>query len=308
MGRTIWVVFLGSVGLLVPAWQSGMIQSQVEVCQTTQDGGPQHCSSYPLIPGVLAYVEAHNGLVTTFATIVIAIFTWRLYVATDKLWRAGEAQLGIFKESSLRQSADMVASTEAARIAAVAAAEGNDLTRDIFIAENRPWLALGKFTIVQGIKITDSEVVLEVEIGLKNYGVAPATDILLITTVFAEDIAFNQLPSLQEHWRQFSIKAPDNHRTKLNAIYAGQSDISECARVRISKSVVEKAVAERGRVNMLLVIGSFSYRMNAHSEYSKTGFIFRLTPQADFTDAFPLADLNNAFLKMRLDPIGFTVT
>lgn len=45
----------------------------------------------------------NDSFFTLLATVAIAIFTWRLYVATNRLWLAGERQLLQLKKSSEQQ-------------------------------------------------------------------------------------------------------------------------------------------------------------------------------------------------------------
>jgi len=42
---------------------------------------------------LLDFLDGHNGAVTALATLVVAVFTWRLFVATEKLWNSGENEL-----------------------------------------------------------------------------------------------------------------------------------------------------------------------------------------------------------------------
>lgn len=79
------------------------------------------------------FLKENGEAITAFFTLVLAISTIGLWLATRALWRAGDAELEHLKEASERQSSDMQASIQAAK-------DANLLTRDIFIAGHRPWL------------------------------------------------------------------------------------------------------------------------------------------------------------------------
>lgn len=57
----------------------------VEICQRAKDGRPENCAPYPFIPGIAAYIEAHESLITALATIAIASFTGTLWYSTRTL-------------------------------------------------------------------------------------------------------------------------------------------------------------------------------------------------------------------------------
>jgi hypothetical protein len=88
-------------------------------------------------------LDRHDGLVTAFGTLVIAVFTVVLALATIELKRLGE-----------KQSSDMESSVAATRDAAIAtskaadaAVEANELARQA----NRPWLGAVSVVVVPSV-------------------------------------------------------------------------------------------------------------------------------------------------------------
>ena len=73
------------------------------------------------------FLDKMGGAITAVATIAIAIFTFTLKRATDKLWDAGERQLNLLAATPAAQSKDMQASIRAATDSANAAITSNQI-------------------------------------------------------------------------------------------------------------------------------------------------------------------------------------
>ena len=89
-----------------------------QICVLAEDSKVVSCTSYQLLPftalKAAQFLDKMGGAITALATIAIAIFTFTLKRATDKLWDAGERQLNLLAETSAAQSKDMQASIRAA--------------------------------------------------------------------------------------------------------------------------------------------------------------------------------------------------
>jgi hypothetical protein len=81
----------GLLLLLIAAWTSG---SSGQVCGYGHDGHQENCASYNLafffILQAGEIINYYGALITAFATIAIAWFTWTLRNSTERLWIAGE--------------------------------------------------------------------------------------------------------------------------------------------------------------------------------------------------------------------------
>lgn len=75
-------------------------------------------AAFNAVDGIL---ERHDKSLVAGFTVVLAISTIGLWLATNKLWAAGEKQFGLLASISERQSCDMQASIEAAKQSADAA-------------------------------------------------------------------------------------------------------------------------------------------------------------------------------------------
>src|SRR5712664_4961856 len=92
--------------------------------QSTNHDDPKYCPAFHT--GIVAAIDASDGFlerhdksVVGGFTIVLAISTIGLWLATNKLWWAGERQIALLAETSVAQSRDMERS---------------------LIAANRPWI------------------------------------------------------------------------------------------------------------------------------------------------------------------------
>jgi hypothetical protein len=77
-----------------------------EICEAGKDG-QKSCTLYGLPLFVLIkiaeFIENHEPFFTATASVAIAAFTFTLWRATDKLWTAGERQLGHSESTAKRQ-------------------------------------------------------------------------------------------------------------------------------------------------------------------------------------------------------------
>lgn len=102
-----------------------------QICEPAGEAKVANCTSYQLLPFIVfetaQFLDKMGGAITALATIAIAIFTFTLKRATDKLWDAGERQLNFLTETSAAQSRHMQASIRAATDSANAAITSNQI-------------------------------------------------------------------------------------------------------------------------------------------------------------------------------------
>ena len=125
--RIIWIVIGTALLVLVLRF----IPYYGQICQAAGDGEAPGCTPHQFVPFVVLegaqFLDKIGGAITALATIAIAIFTFTLKRATDKLWDAGERQLNLLAETSAAQSRDMQASIRAATDSANAAVTSNQI-------------------------------------------------------------------------------------------------------------------------------------------------------------------------------------
>lgn len=123
-----------------------------QICEPGGEAKAANCTSYQLLPYIVLeaaqFLDKMGGAITAVATIAIAIFTFTLKRATDKLWDAGERQLNLLAETSAAQSKDMQASIRAATDSANAAIKSNQ------IAVTNSERQLRAYVTVQDINMT----------------------------------------------------------------------------------------------------------------------------------------------------------
>jgi hypothetical protein len=108
----------------------------------------------------------------------LAISTIGLWLATNKLWVAGEKQFGLLSESSTSQSRDMQASIDIAR-------EANQFALNGLISNQRPWViiesastgAYGTGKKLGVLAINDERIIVGFSLNLKNVGKGPAQNV-----------------------------------------------------------------------------------------------------------------------------------
>lgn len=114
----------------------------------------------------------------TLFTGILALATIGLGIATVGLYLTGEKQAKIAKLAGLRQFRQTRESIALTRQAAEAAEHSNILTRDLFLAEQRPWLRCTLNTLAYMEKMDDGKLYITVTGELKNVGKAPAIGIV----------------------------------------------------------------------------------------------------------------------------------
>jgi hypothetical protein len=239
-------VLLGVVGLLIPAWQSGLISSQVEICQAAQENGPQYCATYPLIPGALAYVEAHNGLVTALATIIIAVFTWKLSGATDRL------RIGADNQS--------------------------EVTRQMFLAENRPWISVKPVIASPLIFEADGNARVEIQFLVTNVGKGPAIGVGVEAKFY---VFFGDTRPLQKQVVADQKLFPQRIRITGFTLFPNESECPSIS-LPIEKQDMEKYWGRFGKMDGSVtafppvLIGCVIYGFTFEEGVHCTGFAFDL--------------------------------
>ncbi|MGY3137193.1 hypothetical protein ACVWZM_007875 [Bradyrhizobium sp. USDA 4501] len=124
--------------------------------QATNHDDKKYCPAFHT--GVIAsldaldgFLEHHDKSVVGGFTIVLAISTIGLWLATNKLWRAGERQFELLAQTAADQSRDMGASIAIAKNAADASSKQTEaLQHQLALLEmdQRPWLK-AQFEIIK---------------------------------------------------------------------------------------------------------------------------------------------------------------
>jgi hypothetical protein len=116
--------------------------------QTSNNDNKKYCPAFHV--GIVAsidtldgFLERHDKGVIGAFTIVLAISTIGLWLATNNLWKAGEKQFELLSESAVAQSRDMQASmaiADRSAHAAEVAARAAEKSADALLIVERPYI------------------------------------------------------------------------------------------------------------------------------------------------------------------------
>jgi hypothetical protein len=138
-----------------------------EVCRKGDYAPPDHCERHDVVTSAITWLlwraDEHNGVVAAFAGLAVAFFTMVLWKSTEKLWAAGEKQ---------------------AR-----------LTREVFEAEHRPWLAIAEATPIGDLNVSNGNVDVSMKLVVRNTGGAPALACIVVgkLTSYSRMMSYNTI-------------------------------------------------------------------------------------------------------------------
>src|SRR2546428_6226746 len=134
-----------------------------EICKQYANTSEPKCSANDILFVLVrpfgkwfSWIEPGLVAISTFA---IAIFTWRLWVSTDKLWQAA-------KEQS-RDAKNAIAAAQAA----------NEISRENMNASRRAWLSIEDVKLKHPTRFAEEGIGFAVNVTVKNLGQTPATSV-----------------------------------------------------------------------------------------------------------------------------------
>ncbi|MGO9953005.1 MAG: hypothetical protein ACLPN1_12465 [Dissulfurispiraceae bacterium] len=229
----------------------------------------------------------------TIATISLAVFTYMLWSDTHNLVLEAE-------KTSIRQAAEMQKSlsitkqaADATYNAAIAAQESvavaikaNQLNRDNFIADNRPWVSVDIQIAGPLTWGKDGGGTLPLKFMLRNTGRTPALDVDVNTDIrpwagpYLDPMS--EQHRLSEQVRKQHSKTTDSNRGGWT-IFPGDS-LSQVIGVGFNRNVIEgvhgwyrKNFGEHTKVGPpMFIVGYVDYRLVLGGHYHQTGFILGL--------------------------------
>jgi hypothetical protein len=132
-----------------------------------------HVAATLAIEKIDVFLERHDKSVLGGFTIVLAISTIGLWLATNKLWVAGERQFGLLAETSAAQSCDMQDSIANARRANQISADSLGNARETSQTQLRAWIV----TKVTHCKLFPPDFEIRVGLEVRNSGQTPAINV-----------------------------------------------------------------------------------------------------------------------------------
>jgi hypothetical protein len=186
MSRSWRVWFLVLVALLFSAWivaGSNSFQScmQEEQRDSAKEDALKGATQF------LAAISAHKDCTGHFVTensqgiiagfsMILAISVIGLWLATNRLWAAGEKQFALLSETASAQSRDMQASIAASTTAV-------EIATQAYLAEHGTWLRVYP-TIVGPIRFAGGKISMEITVEAENIGKNPAIGVRLGCRMF----------------------------------------------------------------------------------------------------------------------------
>jgi hypothetical protein len=211
-----------------------------------------HVGAAFILENVDGFLERHDKSVIGAFTIVLAISTIGLWLATNKLWEAGERQLTLLAETSAAQSRDMERS---------------------MIAANRPWIKV-EIQVAGPIFYNVNGANLTLRYAMENIGRSPATNVLvnprLIAPILSADNSrrFDPRAELRREITEHKSRPP----MSLGFSLFPNEKIAQEITVSMSNDEINRATEIIGAIYPT-IIGSVSYRMGLDDIPHQTGFI-----------------------------------
>jgi hypothetical protein len=194
--------------------------------------------------GTLFRIEDCSAWITALATIAIALFTFTLWRSTDKLWKSGEKQFRLAKETSDRQAVAIQHQLDIAREANRAAQKSADAA----VATERAWLYV---VITEGNFLDCIEVARAQEkmhsiddmplgatanprakIAFKNYGKTPAIVITAGLAIAYSEGASPPNPVYDEKVIKENIIGPGQSTETFTEVMRLQMTLGQAKKVR----------------------------------------------------------------------------
>jgi hypothetical protein len=186
MSRFWRVWFLVLVALLFSAWivagsnsfQSCMQEEQHNSAkENALKGATQFFAAVSAQKDCTGHFVEENGqgIIASF-TIILTISIISLWLATNRLWAAGEKQFALLSETAAAQSRDMQASI-------TASTKALEIATQAYLAEHGTWLRVYS-TIVGPIRFAGGKISMEISIETENIGKNPAIGVRLGCRMF----------------------------------------------------------------------------------------------------------------------------
>lgn len=176
----VYLLFAEALSWL-PVPDSSLCLIQAEHGEKVADSDGKKCPAFH-VGAALAFdqantfLESHDKSVVGGFTIVLAISTIGLWLATNKLWAAGERQLNLLEQTSAAQSRDMQASIKVAQDSAKAAKRSAEFAEAAIVATDRAWISITPKVIGPLVFGKDS-ITIDVGFNIENIGRSPATHV-----------------------------------------------------------------------------------------------------------------------------------
>lgn len=161
-----------------------------------------------------------------------------------------------------RQARDMKEAIEAARTSAIAADVSNKITREIYVATERPWLSLGA-TLSSDLTWCDYDARLSVDFEIVNIGKSPATNIYMIAEIHVRPIGATNL----DLWEDLILRV-NEHKYEGEIIFP-RGNLKSTWNFDITEKSIARVLVKEGMDNIGIhpwILACVSYQFTEESE------------------------------------------
>lgn len=177
------------------------------------------------------------------------------------------------EDTAARQAADTVAALAISKRAADAASEANKLSRDIFLASERPWVKANIRLAGDLLFDKSGDVAIPLTFELENVGKSPAKSVWIELEAFILGIDENRP---QERLINFAAVARNKKQGHIGHTLFPHDPIPQGIVTSIPKASVDKARAQGGWMSPM-IIGCVNYQFVFEGGVHQTGFILDVT-------------------------------
>jgi len=230
--------------------------------------------------------EKHSlrGFIRFLFPDAISIFTFWLVIATILLGILGYTQISFLGRAEIIAAKSANAAkdaSDAATASAKAANEANQLSRETFVAGQRPWVSLTRAALIS-ISYNVNGANFRVVYTIKNVGRSPAQGATVEVRV--STISQNWNPEAEQRRLCDEIKGrPDSPGWLRYVLFPDETNSFDIT-VTISKDEIEAARnfgSTRTDFISPVIIGCVDYRLASGSDHHQTGFIFNVNELSD---------------------------
>lgn len=149
-----------------------------QICDYNDATKHYDCPTYSLLPFIFIEIgkalNMYGAAISTLGTLAIAAFTGTLWWSTRGLWKV--------TDESIRDGAR---AADAASRSADASERSIQVSRELFVESNRPWLKIESVRLTDDIRKDVNGLRISAEFVVKNIGKSPAENILIHPYAYA---------------------------------------------------------------------------------------------------------------------------
>jgi len=210
------------------------------------------------------FIHKNGEAVTAAFTVVLAISTILLWRSTNGLYEAGERQI------KLSRSVAAVQARNTRRQLAIAEA-ANERSHQIFVATQRPWVAVSFIEPVDSADFDGGGMMLAYEITIKNGGQTPALNVNWSCSAWLRYMGGTPQEMQAQFSRDLIAGRPLQAGNNIGHLLLPNTSLKTGA---LSQMYLFPDHASGGF--QVIIVGCLDYRFAGQNTFHQTGFMFQL--------------------------------